>query len=154
MTSEIQLVDVPALRLLVKKTTCAHDAIGPTFGVAIHSVGKCMRASGGGMASMPMAVYVSWRASDCDLAAGCLVEGEVNLIEGCEWLDLPAHKAASASHYGPYSTLSETHHALMDWVKANGKHHAGPAREAYPTDPDTEPDSSKWRTDVFYPVSE
>ena len=152
MTTAIETRDLPLQRLLVKKTTCGHKEIGPAFGKTIHQVGECLRASGAAMASMPMAVYLQWRESDCDMAVGCKVQGEVKLTDGCEWLDLPAGPHAFASHFGPYDQLHQTHQALMKWCETNGKKVSGPCFEAYPTDPGSEPDPMKWQTDVYYPV--
>jgi len=152
MTTAIEVRELPAQRLLVKKTTCGHKEIGPAFGKNIHFVGECFRASGAQMASMPMAVYLAWRDSDCDIAVGCKVEGTVTLTQGCEWLDLPAGPHAFASHFGPYDTLTETHQALMQWCAANDRKISGPCFETYPTDPGKEPDPTKWQTDVYYPV--
>ena len=104
------------------------------------------------MSSMPISVYLSWRDSDCDLAAGCKVEGNVTLTEGCEWLDVPSGPHAFASHLGPYDTLQETHAAIRNWCADKGLKMSGPCWEAYPTDPGQESDSSKWQTDVYYPV--
>jgi effector-binding domain-containing protein len=104
------------------------------------------------MASMPMAVYLNWRDSDCNIAVGCKVEGDVTLTNGCEFLDVPGGPHAFARHFGPYDTLHETHVAIRNWCAANGKRVSGPCWEAYPTDPGLEPDSSKWQTDVYYPV--
>lgn len=152
MTTAVEVRELPGQRLLVKKTTCGHQEIGPAFGKAIGAVGECLRESGAKMASMPIGVYLAWRDSDCDLAAGCQVEGDVKLAAGCEWLDLPGGPHAMASHFGPYDQLRETHAAIMNWCAAKGSKVTGPCWESYPTDPGSEPDSSKWQTDVHYPV--
>ncbi len=112
-----------------------------------------MKSSGAAMASMPYAVYLDWRAADCDLAAGCLVEGPVTLSDGCEWLTLPAGPHAFASHFGPYTELKETHDNIFAWCKLHHKRMIGHCFEAYPVDPGLEPDPSKWQTDVYYPVA-
>jgi effector-binding domain-containing protein len=148
----IDLRELDPQNLLVKKTTCAHGEIGPAFGEAIGFVGECLRASRAKMASMPMAVYLDWREADCDMAVGCKVEGDVALSEGCEWLTLAGGWHAVASHFGPYSTLVETHGTIRSWCAAEKLHVSGPCWESYPTDPGLEPDSSKWQTDVHYPV--
>jgi effector-binding domain-containing protein len=102
------------------------------------------------MASEPIAFYLAWRESDCDIAVGCQVEGHVELTGGCEWSDLPAGPAACASHFGPYTSLKETHDAIHAWCRANGHQLTGLSWEAYPTDPGQEPDPAKWQTNVFY----
>jgi len=152
MTAAIEIREVAPQRLLVKKATCGHGEIGPAFGAAIQSVVQCFNASGAKMASVPMSVYLAWRDSDCDLAAGCVIDGNVTLRDGCEWLDVAGGSHAFASHFGPYSTLSGTHCAIRSWCNANGMKLSGPCWETYQTDPGEEPDSSKWQTDVYYPV--
>jgi effector-binding domain-containing protein len=152
MTSAMEVREMPPQRLLVKKTTCGHKDIGPAFGAAIHSVGECLRASGTKMASMPTTVYLQWRDSDCDMAVGCQVQGNVMMGVGCEWLDVPGGPHIFASHFGPYDTLHETHKAIRDACAAKNLKISGPCWETYPTDPGLELDSSKWQTDVYYPV--
>ena len=152
MTSAIEIRELPEMRLLVKKTTCSQNAIGPAFGKAVHSVGACIKANSGIMKSMPYGVYLNWRAEDCDLAAGCEADGIATLQDGCEWLVLAAGPHAFASHFGAYEKLNETHSAIMAWCAANSKKMVGACFEAYPVDPGSEPDIEKWRTDVYYPV--
>ena len=152
MTTGIEVRDLPWQSLLVQKTTCGHQGIGPAFAAALHSVRECLRASGAKMASMSMAVYLNWREADCDMAVGCMVHGNVTLTQGCEWLDVPGGPHACASHIGPYTALHETHAAIQGWCAANNRKISGPCWEAYPTDPESQPDSSKWQTDVRYPI--
>jgi effector-binding domain-containing protein len=144
----------PAQRLLVRKTTCAYKDIGPPFSAAIRSVSECVEASVASMASAPVAVYLNWRTSDCDMAVGFQVDGNVTLARDCEWLDLPGGPHAVATHFGPYDALHETHLGIRNWCAANGKQLSGPCWESYPVDPGSEPDASKWQTDVHYPVQE
>jgi effector-binding domain-containing protein len=152
MASEIEVRELQPFRLLVKKTTCEHSKIGPSFGAAIQQVGACMRASEAKMSSEPMAVYIAWREHDCDMAVGCQVEGNVVMSNGCEWFDVPGGPHACASHFGAYEAPGETHTAIRDWCSKNGFQPTGPCWESYPVDPGKEPDVNKWQTDVHYPV--
>jgi effector-binding domain-containing protein len=54
---------------------------------------------------------------------------------------------------GPYDTLGETYAALMRWIGEQGRVVAGPMWEVYWTDPGTEPDPARWRTEVIIPVA-
>jgi effector-binding domain-containing protein len=44
---------------------------------------------------------------------------------------LPAGRAASAVHYGPYPGLADAHRAVHDWCAAQGLRPAGPKWEIY-----------------------
>jgi effector-binding domain-containing protein len=74
--------------------------------------------------------------------------GEIILSE------LPAGRAATAVHYGPYQELGAAHEIVQQWCKTNG--HAfgnvcwevyGHWQEAWDSDP------SQIRTDVFYELA-
>ena len=65
---------------------------------------------------------------------------------------LPAGRVAVLRHVGPFSGLREAGEALKRWVAEQGEEAAGPFWEAYVTDPSSEPDSSKWITDIHVPL--
>jgi len=152
VTTAIEVRDLPEQRLLVKKTRCDQTGIARAFGRAIGVVAGCIVSSGAKMASMPYGVYLEWGATDCELAAGFQVRGDVRLEGGVEWLTLAGGMHAFASHFGPYDQLKETHGAILEWCRTQGKKIIGPCWETYPVDPGAEPDPAKWQTDVFYRV--
>jgi effector-binding domain-containing protein len=65
---------------------------------------------------------------------------------------LPAGRVAVLRHIGHFSGLREAGEGLERWVAEQGEEVAGPFWEAYVTDPSSEPDSSKWITDIHVPV--
>ena len=66
--------------------------------------------------------------------------------------ELPGGTVATVIHKGPYEGLPQTWAALVEWISAQGLQPAGAPWEVYLTDPGAEPDSSKWRTQIFFPV--
>ena len=66
--------------------------------------------------------------------------------------ELPAGTVATVTHMGPYDALPQAWSALTEWMEAQGLEPAGAPWEVYMTDPGAEPDQSKWRTDIFFPV--
>lgn len=66
---------------------------------------------------------------------------------------LPGGPAAVASYFGPYEEIGPAHEAIAAWCKAHGHQVAGAPWESYFTDPNEEPDRSKWRTDITFPVA-
>ncbi len=66
---------------------------------------------------------------------------------------LPAGRVAVVSYFGPYEGVSEAYEAVQQWCAERNLHPAGAPWESYLTDPETEPDTSKWQTDVYQPVS-
>jgi effector-binding domain-containing protein len=44
------------------------------------------------------------------------------------------------------------HEFMGEWLKHSEKELVGAVMEKYKTDPETEPDSSKWVTYIMYPI--
>lgn len=61
-------------------------------------------------------------------------------------------KAATVWHLGSYATLDDTWTALESWAKEHGFIVGDGAWEIYWCGPRDEPDSAKWRTQLFLPV--
>ena len=64
---------------------------------------------------------------------------------------LPSGPVATATHFGPYGRLSQTHAAIRDWCDAQGRKRSsvcweiyGHWQESWNTDP------AKIRTDIYY----
>lgn len=89
-----------------------------------------------------------------DLEAGLPVTAQGR---GNDWIsasELPAGRAATLWHVGPYEKLGEAHWALRRWVEENGLTPAGGPWEVYVTDPGAEPDPQQWRTQLFQPIED
>lgn len=77
---------------------------------------------------------------------------------------LPAGRYASLTHFGNYSGLVAPNAHIQEWGKSKGlKWNVRKTKhgeewvgriEFYKTDPDKEPDPSKWETEILYMVAE
>ena len=68
----------------------------------------------------------------------CVAAGEVIPV------DPPGGTIATGTHVGPCEKLVDTYNELMAWLAQE---------KLVPSDPVLEPDASKWRTQIFWPVS-
>jgi effector-binding domain-containing protein len=64
---------------------------------------------------------------------------------------LPDGPAAVTTHVGRYEDLAMAYQAVHQWLDEHGLVPAGPHWEVYFTDPNAEPDPSRWRTEVVVP---
>jgi len=71
---------------------------------------------------------------------------------GARW-ELPAGRFAVALHAGPHRDVDRTYAALGTYAAAHGRDGAGPVRERYLANPLDTPDTTKWRTEVCWPLS-
>mgnify|MGYP002626216662 CR=1 FL=1 len=103
---------------------------------------------------MPMSRYYAVDGEKLDMAAAIAVK-EALPSEGDVQADaLPAGKVASAWHMGPYEKLNETYAVVEAWIADEGLNTGPQSWEIYWTDPGSEPDSSKWKTEVVRQLDE
>lgn len=124
------------------------ETMGECFG-KLYGYGQ---SKGLAIAGQPIARYVKvgpglWTV-DFVMPLAEPAAGEGEMVAG----SLYAGPVAFAVHEGPYEQLSDTGAAIERWVKDRGFEVAGPPWESYVTDPASEPNPSKWRTDVFWPL--
>jgi AraC family transcriptional regulator len=67
--------------------------------------------------------------------------------------ELPGGPIAVGVHAGAYDQLSETYAAMERWMEANGYRPGAGPWESYVTDPSEFPDSTDWRTEVYWPLA-
>ncbi len=103
-------------------------------------------------AGMPFSRYHSMDDESVDMECGLPVtsprDGTARIKAG----ELPGGTVATVIHEGPYEGLPQTWAALFEWINRQGLEPAGAPWEVYLTDPGAEPDQSKWRTQIFFPV--
>lgn len=123
-------------------------AIGELFA----EVFKTVTEAGMEPAGMPFVRYLDMSADRLVVEVGVPVPGRVKGAGRVHPYRLPGGTVAVGQHYGPYEGLGESYEALGRWVGEHGKRPAGAMWESYWTDPQSEPDPAKWRTEIFWPV--
>lgn len=68
-------------------------------------------------------------------------------------MELPGGRAVVGIHVGPFDSLASTYQELLAWVAAEGLELAVGMWEVYLTDPSAEPDPSRWRTRIVWPLA-
>jgi effector-binding domain-containing protein len=69
---------------------------------------------------------------------------------GISAFEIPAGKALVVDHFGDYNSMTEAHTTLAEFVKANNLKEKAPVIEEYVIGPETERDTAKWLTKVYY----
>jgi effector-binding domain-containing protein len=128
--------------------------IGKTLAVLLPEVMAQVMKAGVSPSGPPFSLYHSIRDGVVDLEAGMPVARPIEAAGRVKPSELPAGKVAVGWHIGPYEKLAQSHAALEKWVGAQGLRARGGCWEVYWTDPGIEPDSSKWRTQLLWPVSD
>jgi effector-binding domain-containing protein len=105
------------------------------------------------MAGPPFCRYTAWRERDCDIEGGCPVVGEVQGSGEVLAGTLGGMRALMGEYSGPYDGLGSAHEAIRTYIGEHGLEASEAPFEIYVTDPEEEPDPSKWITNVYWPIA-
>ena len=109
-------------------------------------------AQGGQLTGPPLVRYHKW-GDPLDLEACIPVSGPIEAGGRVQSKKLPAGPAVVGWHVGPYEQLGVTHEKIGAYVNEHGLEPQGAPWEEYWSDPGLEPDSSKWRTRIVWPIT-
>jgi effector-binding domain-containing protein len=149
---EVEVAELTPRIYLGTRDTISWEEMEAFYGKSFGNAYKKVSKAGLQMAGMPTGIYYTWDEATrtADLLAGIPVtEGS---IEG-----LDAHavsgKVLAIEYYGPYEGVGEAHMAIEEYCKWHDVK-TEIAIEEYVTDPETEPDTNKWLTKIYYTIVE
>jgi len=151
-SQEVKIVDVAAITTLAIYDSSKIDGIGDLLQKNYGTLMKYVGEKGYAIMGAPLAVYHNWNPDGyIYISAAIPLHGKVKEHKNIKKLNIEAGKAVYAKHFGGYNT-SATHHAIDDFVKKHNLQLKDFIWEEYITDPSTEPDTTKWQTDIYYPL--
>ena len=152
MTREFRKTQLEAQPILGIRTTTGMDKIAQIMGPLFGELYGYIQAQGQCPAGMPLTIYHAMDGNTVELECAMPVASPLAGAGRIQAGELPCGTMASITHMGPYDDLPATWAALTEWMKSEGLEAGGAPWEVYVTDPGAEPDKSKWRTDIFFPV--
>lgn len=150
-TYEIETRTLAERDTAVEYTTLSATEIGPWLGKAFKEVASYLERKGAGPAGMPFARYHPTGEQRFEVEAGFPASTPTSGEGEVEPSDLPGGLAAVTVHTGSYESIGPVYEALRVWVQEHGGEPVGDAWEVYLTEPDTEPEAFKQRTEVVQP---
>ena len=137
----------------IRRPSARVDTLSQTMGEVFGELMGYLSANGVEPAGMPFSRYHSMDGETVDVECGLPVAEPMAGAGNAKPGTLPAGKVATITHLGPYDDLPKSWGRLFEWINAQGLEQRGAPWETYVTDPGMEPDVSKWRTDIYFPVS-
>jgi effector-binding domain-containing protein len=137
------------------RATTTPSELGGQFATWLPAVRTFLEEKGLRVAGPSMARYHDFREDFVDVEAGYVIEapGKPETKNAISTGELPGGTVAATWHIGPYDTISKAFDALHDWIHQQGMEEGSGPWEIYWTSPGDEPDSSKWRTEIRWPVA-
>ena len=150
VTYQINVADLTDQYTAVVRGEMPREELPGWLAEAFQAVRAYLERAGVDPTGPPFARY-STLGDTVAAEAGFPVPHEVAGDGSVEPSTLPDGHAAVITHMGPYDDLDRAYLAARDWLGAHRYVPAGPHWEIYHTDPNTEPDPARWRTDVVVP---
>lgn len=153
---EIHEADMPERVFIAFKDTSVSwekigEFLGAHFSVLFEAAGKAKLEVSG----PPTGLYFKWdeTAKTTSMAAAIQVKGDAKTkVEGFETIVVPMGKNLHIAYMGPYEKTENAHYAMDTYMKEKNLEQMLPVIEEYVTDPQKEPDTNKWLTNIYYPV--
>jgi effector-binding domain-containing protein len=105
------------------------------------------------VAGVPFVRYLTAPPGEMEIEVGVPVPDRVEPDGRVEPGELPGGLVAVATHHGAYDRIAETYGAMMRWIGEHDRRPVGPMWECYRTDPQQEPDPSRWETEIVQPIA-
>lgn len=150
-SSKIEVRSLRAKDTATVRETIARDDITEALGRIFQAVHQAIAEQGVTASGAPFARYHEFGAQ-IDLEAGLPVESPIEADGDVKPSQLPEGPAAIAVHAGPYEGLVATYDAIQAWMTATERTPSGGPWELYLTDPSSEPNPSRWLTEIIWPL--
>lgn len=153
---DVERVELAPARLIGVHEVVATAELTEFFGRAFHAAAAGMARHGLDPGGPAVALYAGPVTDEVDVTAGFLAPDpgrHYGHDGGLTEVLLPEGPAVVTVHTGPYDALATTYGELERWMGEQGLTPRDVMWEEYLDGPDSEPDPSRWRTRIVYPVA-
>jgi effector-binding domain-containing protein len=141
--------------IAIKHAITDKNQLGALMGADMGALMNFMKTRELQMFGPPFTRYLVWGDGENDtlvFETAIPVNNEVEGQGDIYYATIEACKVASAIHKGAYDQIGMAYLAIENYLKEHEIAVAGAPWESYLTNPQEEPDTSKWMTEVFYPI--
>jgi effector-binding domain-containing protein len=151
MGYEVDQVEIEPQPVLLIRTETMPAKIGHTYREALTELKAYLESEGIEPVGPPFARFPTYMPDRVEMEVGLPVSSKLEGRDRIEEGELPGGAMATTVHAGSYAGLGAAHAALTDWLESKGMR-AGAPWEVYLAGPPEIDDSSRWRTQIVYPI--
>lgn len=150
----VTLVDLPARHFLIIKDSATMPGIAASIGKAFSELEKVTQQQDLQILEAPFVIYHSTAENrPMVMEMGFTVDKPLSSVKGTGRVKYrlePSGRYAMAVHHGAYEKSKATHELIQKYLRENHIDFIPEPIEKYITDPTTEPDTSRWATEIYY----
>lgn len=153
MKYDVVVKEIPARTVAsLREIIAAYDQEGMLWNRMMEETANLSLKIGNPGYSLAIFHDEGYKESDVDVEIQFVVVGEYADTERVRFKTVDPVTVCSATMTGEFSQLTEVNNEIASWIQANNYIFAGPMFNIYHVGPGQESDSSKWITEVCYPV--
>lgn len=150
---EFEERELPAMLVAgIREKVKLSDLNSSLFGGWYGAIGQAMHKANVQYAGSPLSIYYSYDSVATDMEAAIPVSGKLKDEGKIKCHELPATKALVVKYYGDYSKTEPVYNAAFAYMAEHSIQISGAPMEIYVTDPAAEKDTSKWLTEIAFPI--
>lgn len=148
----IEIRDLQPQTILTVRGQCEPDtkSIGAALGNMYNEIDEVIKENNLNIAAPCLTIFHDYTEQNVDIEAGTPVniDKEIKLSGDVKQDTLPGGKTLVASYYGSYEGLANAYEEFFKYIQDNNLQPQGPPWETYNISSQTEPDPSKWLTEI------
>lgn len=142
--------EMPAMNYIFVRDSCSEEEISQTFNDMAGQMGAFMGKNKLSMAGAPFAGYYSWEGTFDFYFAFPVAETPESGEGNVQVASKDAFKCVKGIFYGNWAETYKGHDEMMKYMEDNNLEMTGEPLEFYMTDPEQQPDTAKWETQIVY----
>jgi len=148
---KIQIVDFRTKEFAAIRGNVAMKDVSDFFGNQMAALSAALGKANVQMIGAPCGLYYTWDTDtqSTEMAVAAPVQPGTSVAD-TEPIVISEGKALLIDYMGPYDKMTDAHDAMDEFMKTTGVKMRPPVIEEYMTDPQAEPDQSKWLTKIYY----
>lgn len=151
--SKFEIKEVEAIKAITIKTSATMAEIGPKMGELYQKLFEFSGMKGLNPSGPPFCVYLTFDPEgSTEFECGIPVDTDTEGTDEIKVKDFPKMKVLSTLYVGPYENMMGIYEEMQTYLQENKLKPTGLSWEIYLTDPGQEPDSTKYKTIIYFPV--
>jgi len=151
-TYDVKEKEITPATIATIRNKVTKDNIGNVLGKSYGEIQAFIAKNGAKCIGSPMAITIAWDSLSWDFEAALPIDKEIKGNDHIQVKKSFEGKVLFVEYKGPYEKTYQAYIDLEQYKKSKGYTDAGGPWEVYVTDPMTEPDTSKWITEIYFPV--
>jgi effector-binding domain-containing protein len=145
--------DMPAMQIAsVRSKLKISDLTSAVFAKWFGQISQTLSSQKLAPTGAPMAIYHTYGPTEVEVEAAIPVANAGVKNSDVNFREMSAAKTLVVKYYGGYSNMEYVYNAAYDYIKQKGMSSNGSPMEIYVTDPMLEKDTTKWLTEVVFPL--